>query len=202
MPTAPCNFNIPSFIFCLHPFIFAINIFIIMKRFIPFICALIISSTGFSQNQYEILIERPNEKTLKGIISRDVLQSDTSFKWYADNLKGYSPNAAALEGLKKNKDSIQLLTFMGTWCEDSHNIIPKFYSLLDAAGFPQNRVTLIGVDREKKTFSHLAEALNIKNVPTIIVLKNGKELGRVIEYGKYGMFDKELGEIISLIDKQ
>jgi hypothetical protein len=34
-------------------------------------------------------------------------------------------------------------------------------------------------------------------VPTIIVLKQGKELGRVVEYGKYGVFDKELGEIIS-----
>jgi thiol-disulfide isomerase/thioredoxin len=88
---------------------------------------------------------------------------------------------------------------MGTWCEDSHYIIPKFYSLLDAAGFSTNQVTLIGVDRQKKTFSHLAEALNITNVPTIIVMKNGKELGRVVEFGKYGLFDKELGEIIGSI---
>jgi thiol-disulfide isomerase/thioredoxin len=171
-----------------------------MKRLLPFICALVISSTGFSQNPYEILVERPNEKTLKGIISRDVLLKDTSFKWYAENLKGYSHNAMALEGLTKNKDSIQLLVFMGTWCEDSHFIIPKFYSLLDAAGFSQDRVTLVGVDREKKTLSHLAEALNIKNVPTILVMKNGKEMGRVIEFGKYGLFDKELGEIIVQID--
>ena len=172
-----------------------------MKRLISFICALVISHTGFSQHQFEILVERPNEKTLKGIISRDVLLKDTSFKWYAENLKGYSPNALALEGLMKNKDSIQLLVFMGTWCEDSHFIIPKFYSLLDAAGFSQDRVTLVGVDREKKTLSHLAEALNVKNVPTIIVLKNGKEMGRVIEFGKYGLFDKELGEVINQVDK-
>ena len=50
--------------------------------------------------------------------------------------------------------------------------------------FLQDRVTLIGVDREKKTLSHLSEALNVTNVPTIIVLKNGKEMGRVVEYGK------------------
>ncbi|MBK7561052.1 MAG: thioredoxin family protein [Chitinophagaceae bacterium] len=172
-----------------------------MKRLITFICALVIYSTGFSQNPYEILVERPNEKTLKGIISQDVLLKDTSFKWYAENLKGYSPNTVALEGLTKNKDSIQLLVFMGTWCEDSHFIIPKFYSLLDAAGFSQDRVTLIGVDREKKTLSHLSEALNVKNVPTILVMKNGKEIGRVIEFGKYGLFDKELGEIIVQADK-
>lgn len=173
-----------------------------MKKLLPvFISALLISNAITAQNQYEVLIEKPNEKTLKGIISREVLQSDTSFKWYAENLKGYGPNALALEELKKNKDSVQLLVFMGTWCEDSHNIIPKFYSLLDAAGFPQERVTLIGVDREKKTLSHLAEALNVKNVPTIIVMKNGKEAGRVVEFGKYGLFDKELGEIINSVNK-
>ncbi len=172
-----------------------------MKKF-TFVAAvaLLLSNFLFAQNQYEVLAERPNEKTLKGIISREVLQNDTSFHWYADNLKGYSPNSAALEELKKNKDSIQLLTFMGTWCEDSHFIIPKFYSLLDAAGFSQDRVTLIGVDRNKKTLSHLSEALNVDKVPTIIVLKNGKELGRVVEFGKYGLFDMELGEILKSIN--
>jgi hypothetical protein len=38
--------------------------------------------------------------------------------------------------------------------------------------------------------------LHVDKVPTIIVLKNGKELGRVIEFGKYGLFDMELGEIL------
>jgi hypothetical protein len=28
-------------------------------------------------------------------------------------------------------------------------------------------------------------------------LKNGKEIGRVVEYGRMGMIDKELGEIVS-----
>jgi thiol-disulfide isomerase/thioredoxin len=173
-----------------------------MKKFtLVAVITLLLSNFLFAQNQYEVLVERPNEKTFKGIISREALQSDTSFKWYAENLKGYKPNAAALEGLQKNKDSVQLLVFMGTWCEDSHNIIPKFYSLLDVAGFSQERVTLIGVDRKKQTLSHLTEALNIKNVPTIIVMKNGKEIGRVVEYGKYGLFDMELGEILKSLDK-
>jgi thiol-disulfide isomerase/thioredoxin len=171
-----------------------------MKKLMPvFILALLIGSTALSQNQFVTLVERPNEKSLKGIISREVLLTDTSFHWYAENLKGYTPNASALAGLKKQKDSIQLLVFMGTWCEDSQNIIPKFFSLTDAAGFPQDHISLIGVDRQKKTFSHLAEALNITNVPTIMVMKNGKEMGRVVEFGKYGLFDMELGEIIGSI---
>ncbi|MEP6700633.1 MAG: thioredoxin family protein, partial [Bacteroidota bacterium] len=199
---ASCNFNSPPFIFCLHPFTFAINLFETMKKFIlSAVIGLFLTNIAIAQTQFQSLTERPGEKTLKGIISREVLQTDTSFKWYAENLKGYAPNAAAIEVLKKNKDSVQLLTFMGTWCEDSHNIIPKFFALTDAAGFSPDRITLIGVDRQKKTLSHLAEALNITNVPTIIVMKNGKEIGRVIEYGKFGLFDKELGEIINSLDK-
>jgi len=168
-----------------------------MKKFTLFAGIIIlVSNLAIAQNQYQVLVERPNEKTFKGIISREALLSDTSFHWYAENLKGYKPNQSALEGLKNHKDSIQLIVFMGTWCEDSHNVIPKFYSLVDQAEFSSERVTLIGVDRNKKTLSHLSEALNVDKVPTIIVLKNGKELGRVIEFGKYGLFDMDLGEIL------
>jgi hypothetical protein len=169
-----------------------------MKRFTLIVAlTLLLSQLTIAQHQYEVLVERPNEKTLKGIISRDVLLKDSSFKWYAENLKNYKPNAAALEGLKRLKDSIQLLVFIGTWCEDSHFVIPKLYSLLDAAGFSDNRVTLVGVDRDKKTLGHLSEALHADKAPTIIVMKNGKEQGRVIEFGKYGLFDMELGEILT-----
>ncbi len=171
-----------------------------MKKLLPvFILTLLSGNAALSQNQFVTLVERPNEKSLVGIISREALTSDTSFHWYANALKGYTPNAEAVAGLKKNADSIQLLTFMGTWCEDSHFIIPKFFALLDSAGFFDNKVTLIGVNRQKTTLSHLAEALGITNVPTIIVLKKGKEMGRVVEYGKTGMFDKDLGEILKAI---
>lgn len=171
-----------------------------MKKLLPLIVTLLLTGACFAQNQYEVLVERPNEKTLKGIISKELLLKDTSFKWYAESLKNYTPNAAALEGLKKQKDSIHFLVFMGTWCEDSHSIIPKFYALLDSADFSEDRVTLIGADRKKKTLGHLTEAMHVDKVPTIIVLKKGREQGRVIEFGKYGLFDMELGEILKAIE--
>ncbi len=169
-----------------------------MKKVLFLVAVLL--TTGFAvsaQHQYEILSERPNEKSFKGIISREVLEADTSFKWYTANQKGYTPYSVALSAIQQYRDSVELLVFMGTWCEDSHFIIPRFFALTDAAGFNKNKVTLIGTDRNKKTLSHLCEALNVTNVPTIIVMKQGKEMGRVVEYGKTGMWDKELGEIIN-----
>jgi thiol-disulfide isomerase/thioredoxin len=169
------------------------------KLFIAIITILLTGGSIFAQSQAEISRDQKGVKILKGIISRDDLVKDTAFAWYAENLKGYTPQSQAVAELKKNT-KVEFIVFMGTWCEDSHFVIPKFFSLLDAAAFPQNKVTLIGVDRSKKTLSHLSEAMNITNVPTIIVMNNGKEAGRVIEYGKNGSFDKDLGEIIAAVN--
>lgn len=153
--------------------------------------------SAFGQTQYEVVPDTEgNEKILKGIISRELLSKDPAFQWYLENEKDYTPYAKAVEGLKKHPE-YELIVFMGTWCHDSHYIIPKFFKLIDASGFPADHITLIGTDRNKKTLSHLAEALGVINVPTIIVMKDGKEIGRVVEYGKYGLFDMELGEIVN-----
>ena len=171
-----------------------------MKKFLStaFI-GLVLNAMAFAQNQFQVFSEKPNEKTYKGIISREILMADTSLTWM-NSAKSFAPEKKAIDVLNKNKDSIQLLVFIGTWCEDSHVILPKLYSLTDAAGFSKDRITLIGVDRNKTTLSHLTEALGIINVPTIMVMKNGKEMGRIVEYGKYGMVDRELGEIINLMN--
>ena len=159
-----------------------------------FVPVVAIHVSGLAQIQYEVLKDNDGGKILKGIISRDILARDTSFKWYAQNQKPYAGGEDAVT-FGKHKDSIQLVIFLGTWCEDSQVIIPKLFPFFDAAGFSNDRVTLIGVDRNKKSISHIADAFNIINVPTVIVMKEGRELGRVVEYGRFGIVEKELAEI-------
>src|SRR5688572_33021654 len=136
-----------------------------MKK--TFILALLacISLSAFSQSQFEVLPDKDGGKILKGILPVDILEKDPSFKWFAEGRKGYTPDPTALSGLKQMGDSIQLLVFMGTWCEDSHIVIPRLYSLIEQIGFSKDRLTIVGVDRSKKTHGHLTEALNILNVP-------------------------------------
>ena len=164
-------------------------------RIIMIVALLLISAASFSQVQYEVSNDG-HDKILKGIITRDLIANDTSFKWYGQNIAGYKPNEAATNALKAKSNQLQLIVFAGTWCSDTKYILPKFFALTDAATFPQDRITIIGVDRNKKTISHLSEALGVVNVPTIIVMKEGKEIGRVVEHGKTGLWDKELGEIV------
>ena len=85
----------------------------------------------------------------------------------------------------------------GTWCHDSNNLLPKLYRLLDKSGYPESKVLLIAVDRNKKAYHNIQEKYNITNTPTFLVMQNGKEIGRVTEYGKTGYMEKELGAIIS-----
>jgi thiol-disulfide isomerase/thioredoxin len=165
-----------------------------MKKLVLLIALSIVYSYGFAQP--EVIREANGDKILKGFLSKNDIAADSTFPWYISNQKGYTPDALALSALKAKKDSVYIMAFGGTWCGDTKNILPKFYSLAEAAGFSNDHITLIGVDRSKKTVNHLTETFNVLNVPTLIVFKNGKEVGRVVEYGKYGLFDKELGEIL------
>ena len=165
-----------------------------MKKIFSIALALFTGFVVFAQT--EITVEPGGTKIIKGFTSQKELATDTSFKWYHPNKQGYTPEKNALEALKANRDSINIIAFGGTWCGDTQSLFPKFFALTDAAGFSADRVTVIGVDRSKKTIQHLTEAFNVTRVPTFIIMKQGKEIGRVVEYGKYGMFDKELGEIL------
>lgn len=140
--------------------------------------------------------EASGEKIITGFMSREELSKDTAFAWYATNQQGFKPNASAVQSLKTNKDSIHIIAFGGTWCGDTRYILPKFYSLADSAGLASSQITLIGVDRSKKTVHNLTDAFRVTNVPTLILMKNGKEVGRVVEYGRTGQWDKELGELL------
>ncbi len=170
-----------------------------MKRVFIIGCLLIAYCFGFAQAQYEISQDpkHPEVKVLRGIVNKYLLQNDSSFTWYNSSRNSYRPDTATLNAFERAKDKVQIVVFGGTWCEDTQYVLPKFFKLQEQSGFPDNRVTMFGVNREKKSLESIAEAFGVTNVPTIIILKNGKELGRVVEYGKTGKWDKELADILN-----
>jgi len=148
---------------------------------------------------FEVLKDRDGSKMLKGILFKEQITQDTSFPWYAQNVKLTKPNTDAVTAIATKADKISIVIFGGTWCEDTHQLLPKYLSLLQAAQFPDDRLTLIAVDRAKTTVANLHKVFNVTNVPTCIVLKDGKEVGRIVEFGKTTFVDKELGEMVAAI---
>lgn len=150
---------------------------------------------------YEISRDEKNgQKVLKGFITRADIETDTAFKWFDANMKLGQADASAIAAFKKNASKFQMIVFGGTWCEDTQNLLPVFYRLVDKSGYPDSSITLIGVDRTKTAVHNLHTVFHIVDVPTFIVMHDGKEVGRVVEYGEEGQIDKELGEIVSKIE--
>jgi thiol-disulfide isomerase/thioredoxin len=163
-----------------------------------FTIALVSLSYLVHAQQYEISqdTKHPEIKVLRGIINKYLVQNDTAFQWYNTNQKFYGPDSNTLNAMERTRGKLQFVLFGGTWCEDTQFILPQFFKLQEMSGVPDSVITFFGVNRAKKSLSHITEAFGITNVPTIIVMKDGKEMGRVVEYGKTGKWDKELAEII------
>lgn len=168
-----------------------------MKKVFVLALAIFSAQYIFAQSAAEISRDTYGNKIVKGFFVKQDLATDTAFGWFAQNQKSFTPNADVVKQYSTNKQGVNLVVFGGTWCDDTKQLLPKFFATTDAAGLAENQITLIGVDRSKKSLYNLVEAFGVTNVPTFIVMKDGKEVGRVVEYGKTGVPEKEVAEIIS-----
>jgi thiol-disulfide isomerase/thioredoxin len=168
------------------------------KIFIVAFTTLLIAQMAQAQAQYEISTaeKHSNQKVLRGIINKYLLMNDPAFTWYKPNQTSYTPDTATLSAMEAAKGKVQFIVFGGTWCEDTQFILPKFFKLQEMSGLSDEQITLFGVNEAKKSLGHIAEAFGITNVPTIIVMKDKKEVGRVVEYGKTGKWDVEVAALL------
>ena len=119
---------------------------------------------------------------LVGEISTEELYKECPV--FKENAEEYVPDKDAITGIKLINDPISIIMFLGTWCGDSRRESPKLLKTLDVAKNPKISITIYGVDRNKNDAGGLAKKYNIERVPTIIFLKGGMELGRIIENPK------------------
>lgn len=117
----------------------------------------------------------------RGSHSREILNDSTTCPWYADGYAQYTPSVDAVTKLQNSITAEnEIIVFGGTWCGDTQNLLPKFYKVMDGIK-PTPKTTLVLVDRDKKSGEGIEKQYKIERVPTFIVLKNGVEVGRVVE---------------------
>jgi thiol-disulfide isomerase/thioredoxin len=86
-----------------------------------------------------------------------------------------------VEMIRSVQAGVDFIVFFGTWCEDSEREVPRFLKIADLAEIPADLIRLYGLDRSKKSSDGLTDKFDIKSVPTIIFLRNGREIGRIVE---------------------
>lgn len=132
---------------------------------------------------------------LVGIAKRLDFQDSDYKEWFDSRYEEYTTNKQIVNEISKYIHQLTIKVFMGTWCGDSRREIPGFYKILDETAFDVNYLQLIGVDRSKK-YDNYEKDLTIFKVPTIIFLKNGKEIGRFVEYPRETI-EKDFLKIVS-----
>jgi thiol-disulfide isomerase/thioredoxin len=131
-----------------------------------------------------------------GTLTVDDLLNEPSFDWMKKGMDEYTPNQEYIKYLQQVLPQYQMAVFLGTWCDDSHYLVPKLMKVLQATGFPTANLTMYGVDRKKNTKSGDNTKYGITNVPTIILLKDGVEKGRITETVKLNI-ETDLTNIVS-----
>jgi len=140
---------------------------------------------GETQNSQEkINATAPYEGSilLLGKADRKGLEREDFKDWFAPGYKDYTPIPEVIRKLKPLIKNVDITLFMGTWCEDSHRDVPHLYKILDDLNYDESKLTVYAVSEDKTTPEGYEKGLDIQQVPTIIFYKNGKELGRIVEY--------------------
>ena len=121
------------------------------------------------------------QKVLQGRINLSDLKQEPSFAWFNKN-ENYQPDSPAIAFLSTELPKFDLIVFIGTWCEDSQDLIPKLTKIISSTHFPESQLVMYGVNREKNSGGVESDMFKIKRVPTFILLKNRKEIGRIMEH--------------------
>lgn len=112
-------------------------------------------------------------------------------EWVAAEAES-TPDAAASQALASVPPGAEVTVFLGTWCGDSRREVPRLWKALDLAGAEAPfTIHYIGVDREKKEPSAPVTNNDIRYVPTFIVQREGREVGRIVEESPNGI-EKDL----------
>jgi hypothetical protein len=167
-----------------------------MKRLFLLSVFFLLAVSSYAQYGFDIERDQETGQTIfKGRCTFDDLNDEASFDWMTLNSSAYNPDVATTEALKKALSSCELIIFMGTWCDDTHVLLPRLYkTMLLSRCFTNYK--MYGVDRDKKSNKDEQALYGIVNVPAIIVMKDGKELGRVVENVKESI-EKDLLRIVN-----
>lgn len=120
-------------------------------------------------------------KILVGEINEHNFEKAPYNDWFPANYEYYDVDVQQVDAIAQDLKNLDVKIFMGTWCGDSREWTPAFFKVMDYADFPHDHIEMYAVNREKHSLNNEESGFGITHVPTFIFLKNGKEVGRIVE---------------------
>jgi len=90
----------------------------------------------------------------------------------------YIPDPKEVSFLRSCKDQVNIDVYFGTWCPHCKEVVPKFMKSIEVAANPNLTISYTGLPKNFGE-SGLARARDVKQIPTFIFSKGGKEFGRL-----------------------
>lgn len=142
-----------------------------------------LSKITFSQSQYFVREEDKNtgKPLLRGKITFDNIKEESTCSWFEEGAEAYTPNMEVINELSKDWKNYRFVVFAGTWCEDTQDLLPKFYRTITDANIPIYAIEMYGVNRNKQSLQQENKYYKIERVPTIIIMHQMREVGRIVE---------------------
>lgn len=169
-----------------------------MKAIIIIFLAML-SVPAFAQTSFDKLEDKETNTTMYfGQVSFSDLEKEQDFDWLKKGTDEYKPDTTVTVKLRKLLPQYDMVVVMGTWCEDSQNLVPKLYKTLQAAGYPMQKFSMYAVNRAKEGKNYEHKTYKIERVPTIILYRNHNEEGRIVESVKESIES----DILHMIEKK
>ena len=152
-----------------------------MKQLLLSISLFFILQSMHAQDFVRELDKKTDKVLLRGKIAFDDIMNESTCSWFGKGADLYHPNQQAVDELHKIWPDYRFIVFAGTWCSDTKDMLPKFYKVLVEAGIDLHTVEMFGLNRSKEALNNETTLYSITRVPTIIVMHQFREVGRITE---------------------
>lgn len=97
---------------------------------------------------------------------------------YAQRSKSYEPDGETIKTLKSAAEEVQVRVYFGSWCPFCQQYVPRMMRVAEQLDGSKVKIDFYGLPHE---FSNdpVAGKMGVKSVPTGVVFKGGKEVGRI-----------------------
>jgi hypothetical protein len=136
----------------------------------------------------------PDKQVLLGPVTREQVEAAVP-AWVQAEVEA-DPDLAAARALAGVAPGAEVTVLLGTWCSDSRREMSRLWKALDGIGATSGggagsglpfTLTYTGVDEAKREPAAAVAAAGLKYVPTLIVRRDGREVGRIVEVSPHGI---------------